>query len=85
MLVDKKAIIPTEIGCYASTGILIKTLHYSKPKDFGGGVVRPSMLETDSPLQRGYRSVMIFAEIRAREFDDEVFTLNFLPRVEELR
>jgi hypothetical protein len=85
MLVDKKTVIPTEIGCYASTGILIKTLHYSETKDFGGGIVRPSVLETDSPLQKGYRSVMLFAKINAREFSDEVFTLNFLPRVEELR
>jgi outer membrane lipoprotein-sorting protein len=85
MLVDKKTVIPTEIGCYASTGILIKTLHYSETKDFGGGIVRPSVLETDSPLQKGYRSVMLFAKINAREFDDEAFTLNFLPRIEELR
>ena len=85
MLVDKKTVIPTEIGCYASTGILIKTLHYSETKDFGEGIVRPSVLETDSPLQKGYRSVMLFAKINAREFSDEVFTLNFLPRVDELR
>ena len=85
MLVDKKTILPTEIRCYASTGILIKTLHYSETKDFGGGLVRPSVLETDSPLQKGYRSVMVFAKIKAREFSDETFTLNFLPRIEELR
>jgi outer membrane lipoprotein-sorting protein len=85
MAVDKKTVVPTEIKCFASTGILIKTLHYSETKDFGGGLVRPSVLETDSPLQKGYRSVMLFAEIKARDFSDEVFTLNFLPRVEELR
>ncbi len=85
MVVDKKSVIPTEVRCYASTGILIKTLHYSEIKDFGGGIVRPSVLETDSPLQKGYRSVMLFAEIKAREFSDEVFTLSFLPKVEELR
>ena len=85
MVVDKKSVIPTEIRCYASSGILIKTLHYSKTKDFGGGIVRPSVLETDSPLQKGYRSVMLFAQIKAREFSDEVFTLSFLPKVEELR
>ena len=85
MLVDKKTVIPTEIRCYASTGILIKTLHYSETKDFGGGLVRPSVLETDSPLQKGYRSVMVFAKIKAREFSDETFTLNFLPRIDELR
>ncbi len=85
MLVDKKTVIPTDIQCYAGNDILIKTLHYSKTKDFGGGLIRPSVLETDSPLQKGYRSVMLFAEIKAREFSDETFTLNFLPRVEELR
>ncbi len=85
MLVDKKTVIPTEIRCHASTGILIKTLHYSETKDFGGGLVRPSVLETDSPLQKGYRSVMVFADIKAREFSDEAFTLNILPRIDELR
>jgi outer membrane lipoprotein-sorting protein len=85
MVVDKKTVIPTEIKCFASTGILIKTLHYSETKDFGDGLVRPSVLETDSPLQKGYRSVMLFAKIKARDFSDEVFTLNFLPKVEELR
>ncbi len=85
MVIDKQSVIPTEIRCYASTGILIKTLRYSKTKDFGGGIVRPSVLETDSPLQKGYRSVILFAEIKAREFSDEVFTLSFLPKVGELR
>ena len=85
MEADKESLIPTEIRCYATSGILIKTLHYSKIKDFGNGLVRPSMLETDSPLQKGYRSVMLFDGITAREFSDETFTLNFLPKVEELR
>lgn len=85
MTVVKKDLIPTRIKCYASTGLLIKTLHYSKIKDFGGGVLRPSVLETDSPLQKGYRSVMLFSNIKAREFADEVFTLNYLPKVDELR
>lgn len=85
MEVDQATLIPTEIRCYATSGILIKTLHYSKIKDFGNGLVRPSMLETDSPLQKGYRSVMLFDGIKAREFTDEMFTLNFLPKVDDLR
>ncbi len=85
MEVDLKSLIPTEIRCFATSGILIKTLHYSKIKDFGNGLVRPSMLETDSPLQKGYRSVMLFDGIKSREFSDETFTLNFLPKVDELR
>jgi hypothetical protein len=85
MDVLKKELIPTQIKCFASTGLLIKTLHYSSVKDFGGGVVRPAVLETDSPLQKGYRSVMLFSNIKARELADEVFTLNYLPKVDELR
>ncbi|MBW2659461.1 MAG: outer membrane lipoprotein-sorting protein, partial [Deltaproteobacteria bacterium] len=53
--------------------------------DFGDGLVRPSMLETDSPLNKGYRSVMLFAKVQKKDFADEVFTLNYLSKVDELR
>ena len=43
------------------------------------------MLETDSPLYKGFKSVMLFDGIKARKFDDEVFTLNYMSRVSELR
>lgn len=85
MTVDKKALVPTRIECYAASGLLIKTLYYKEIKDFGGGIVRPSVLETDSPLYKGYKSMMLWASIRKRTLADEVFTLNYLPRVEELR
>ena len=82
---EKKTWLPTKIECYASSGLLIKTLHFKEVKDYGGGVRRPSVIETDSPLQEGYRSIMIFAGIKQRELPDEAFTLSFLPRVESLR
>ncbi len=85
MTVDKKALVPTEIECFASSGLLIKTLHFKEMKSFDGNIRRPSVVETDSPLQKGYKSVMIFAEIKKRDVPDEAFTLNFLPRVESLR
>jgi outer membrane lipoprotein-sorting protein len=85
MEVDKKTLLPMVIECFASSGMLIKTLHYDKVQDFGNGMVRPSVLETDSPLYKGYKSVMIFAKLQEREFADEVFTLNYLSKVEELR
>ena len=85
MQVDKKTLLPTTIECYAISGMLIKSLHYTKIKDFGDGIVRPSMLETDSPLHKGYRSVMIFAKVKKKELADEVFTLNYLSKVDELR
>ncbi len=85
MSVDKKALLPVTIECYAASGLLIKTLHFKDTKDFGGGIRRPSTLETDSPLHKGYKSVMLYSQIKKRDFKDEVFTLNYLPRVEDLR
>ncbi len=85
MWVNKKTQVPAKIEAYAASGMLIKTLYYSKTKDFGNGIVRPAMLETDSPLYKGYKSVMLFDGIKPRDFNDEVFTLNYMPRVGELR
>lgn len=85
MTVDKKTLLPTRIECYASSGMLIKNLQYSKIKDFGDGLVRPSMLETNSPLHKGYKSVMLFAKIKRRDVSDEVFTLNYMSKIDELR
>ena len=85
MMVDKQRLVPTTIECYAASGMLIKTLYYKQTKDFGNGLVRPSVLETDSPLHKGYKSVMIYAKINPKELADEIFSLNYLPRVAELR
>jgi hypothetical protein len=84
MWVDKATVLPVTIEAYAASGLLIKTLHYKDIKDFGG-IKRPSVLETDSPLYKGYTSVMLYAKIKARVFPDEVFTLDYLPRAGELR
>ena len=85
MWVDKKNLVPTTIEAYASSGLLIKTLHYSKIKDFGNGIIRPAMLQTDSPLYDGYQSIMLFSNIKKRTFADEVFTLNYMSQIESLR
>jgi len=85
MWVDKKALLPTTIECYAASGMLIKTLRFKDSKDFGGGIQRPATVETDSPLYKDYKSVMLYANIKKREFPDEVFSLNYLPRMEDLR
>jgi len=85
MWVDKKALLPTVIECYAASGMLIKTLRFKDNKDFGGGIKRPATVETDSPLYKDYKSVMLYANIKKRDFPDEVFSLNYLPRVEDLR
>jgi hypothetical protein len=85
MWVDKQALLPVTIEAYAASGLLLKTLRFSSIKDFGGGIKRPATLETDSPLYKGYKSVMQWSGLKKREFPDEIFTLNYLPRVQELR
>ena len=85
MWVDKKTLLPTTIECFAASGLLIKTLRFKDIKDFGNGIRRPATLETDSPLFKGYRSVMLYSQIKPRKFADEVFSLNYLPRVDDLR
>ena len=82
---DKKKSFPTKIECLTEANMLIKTIYFKDVKDFGGGIVRPSVIETDSPLYKGYKSVMIFAKLKARDFKDEVFTLTFMPNIESLR
>jgi outer membrane lipoprotein-sorting protein len=85
MWVDRKAMLPVKIEAYAASGLLIKTLYFKDIKDFGGGIRRPATVETDSPLYKGYRSVMLYSQLKKRNFPDEVFTLNYLSRVEDLR
>ena len=85
MKVDKKLLLPTEIEAYASSGMLMKTLRFKDIKDFGGGIKRPATVETDSPLYKGYTSLMLYSGLKKKEFADEVFTQGFMARMEELR
>jgi hypothetical protein len=82
---EEKRLLPLQIDCLTEAGMLIKTLSFKEIKDFGGGIVRPSVIETESPLYKGYKSVMIFANIKARDFEDEVFTLTFIPQLDSIR
>jgi len=82
---DKNKKLPTKIECLTEAGMLIKTLYFKDIKEFGGGIVRPSALETDSPLYKGYKSIMLFANIKQRDFKDEVFTLTYMPKMDSLR
>ncbi|MEA1920668.1 MAG: outer membrane lipoprotein-sorting protein, partial [Campylobacterota bacterium] len=74
-----------QIECYTSTQMLIKTLYYKKLKDFGDGIVRPSVVETSSPLYKGYKSIMIYGKIVSKHFEDEAFTLDKLSKASDLR
>ena len=85
MSVDKKTLTPIKIECYSSTGMLIKTLLYKNMKDFGNKIVRPSVIETISPLYKNYKSIMIYGKITPKQFAAEVFTLDNINKVNDLR
>ncbi len=85
MWADKEALLPLKIECLTEASMLVKTIYFKELKDFGHGILRPSVIETDSPLYRGYKSIMIFAKMKERTLDDEVFTLTFMPNLDSLR
>lgn len=85
MWVDQEHKVPMKIEAYSASGMLIKTLRYSQIKDFGNGYLRPAVLQTDSPLYKGYKSVMLFDGIKPRELQDQVFSLDYMDKVGELR
>ncbi len=80
---DKK--ILRKVEAYSASGMLIKTLEFKDDKNFGGGIIRPSLIETYSPLYKGYRSLMIYQTIKKRQFPDEVFTQNYMGRLGDLK
>jgi outer membrane lipoprotein-sorting protein len=85
MWVTRTDTLPTRIECLTPTSMLVKTLHFSDIKDFGGGIVRPSTVRTDSPLHKGYTSSMVFVRLEARTVPAAVFTLTFMPNLESIR
>ena len=85
MWVRKKGLLLRKVDCYATTGMLLKTLEFKRVRWLGRGVRRPSVVETYSPLYKGYKSIMIFTRVRNRRFANEVFTLNYLSRLGGLR
>lgn len=80
---DKKNL--RKVEAYSASNMLIKTLEFKEDKIYGGGLIRPSVIETTSPLYKGYRSLMIYQSIKKRQFPDEVFTQNYMGRLGDLR
>ncbi len=85
MWVTKDKKILRKVEAYSASGMLIKTLEFKEDKNFGSGLVRPAVIETTSPLYKGYRSLMIYQNIKPRQLPDEVFTLNYMGRLGDLR
>jgi len=55
MWVNKEKLVPVRIECLTETFMLVKTIYYKNVTDFGGGIMRPAVIETDSPLYKGYK------------------------------
>ena len=85
MKVDKDTVTPKEVVCYSATGMKIKTLLYKDIKEFAPGIVRPAIIETVSPFYKGYKSIMVYGKITPKSFDNEVFTLDNISKVESVR
>jgi hypothetical protein len=78
MTIRKAHPLPLKIECYSSTNILIKVLHFKNMRNFGNGLVRHSVTETTSPLQPGYRSIMITGKIFPARLPADMFTQNYM-------
>jgi hypothetical protein len=85
ILSDKKTLITKEIKCFTSSGMLIKTLHFKKITKFENGITRPAVVETDSPLHKGARSIMIYSKMNSVELKSELFTINSMSEYKNLR
>ncbi len=83
--VDKERLLPTRLEAYAVSGMHMKTVRFKSVKDFGDGIVRPSLVETESPLRSDVKAIMIFSEIRRRVFPPKVFTINYIRNLHGLR
>ncbi len=82
---DDKYKVPLIIECLTASNMLVKTLRFKKIKNFGNNIIRPEVIETDSPLYKGYKSIMIYAKIRKKKIADEVFTVNSMNKILKLR
>ena len=85
MMIDPKTKSPVLIRAITVSGLLIKTIYFKKITDFGQGIKRPAVVETDSPLYKGFKSIIIFAKIKPKKLAPEVFTTDYMSRIETLR
>jgi len=85
MFIDSEKLLPYKIEAYAASGMLIKILYFKNIKDFGNGIIRPEIIETDSPLYKGYKSYIVFANVKKRDLASEIFSLNYMHKIDGLR
>ena len=84
MRAGKEDFLLRKVEAFTTAGMLLKTVTYRTIKDFGDGIVRPSVVETESPLWPRVKVVMLFGEIRKKQLSDEVFTVDYMSKVADL-
>jgi outer membrane lipoprotein-sorting protein len=83
--VGKADLLLRKLEAYSTSDTLIKTVSFRDIKDFGEGIVRPAIMETESPLWPGVKAIMVFGDIRRRDLSDDLFTINYMSKVDDLR
>lgn len=82
---DSKTFNPEFIECYTASKMLVKTLHFKNITEFEEGFSRPAVIETDSPLFKGAKSIMIYSKLKRTRLDEELFNINNMAKYQELR
>lgn len=85
MRAGKQDFLLRKVEAFTTAGMLLKTVTFRNIKDFGDGIVRPSVVETASPLWPRVKIVMSFGEIRKRELSDDVFTVDHMSKIDAMR
>lgn len=72
---------PHRAEFYSVSDRLLKTAHYRNFSKLGGRM-RPARLVMHDALREGEESVLEYADLRARELPDKIFTKDYLKRLE---
>lgn len=82
---DSTTYSPEYIECFTASGMLVKTLRFKNITEFEAGFSRPAVIETDSPLFKGAKSIMIYSQLKRVQLDEELFNINNMANYKELR
>ena len=85
VVADTETYTPERIDCYTSSGMLVKSLHFKNIVEFEEGFKRPSVVETDSPLFKGAKSIMIYSQMKRVQLEESLFNINNMAKYQELR
>ncbi len=77
--VNKSTFNPVYAEYYTVSGKMLKSMTFKDPKVLGG-ILRPTVLQVDSVITKGNKTVIEILSIEPKEFSDNMFTLEYLKR-----